>query len=96
MLFELATQDAMGKVTFNLSAKGNRESTRMITDVPIRPATPPVTQSGYGVVKAGRSADFTFPSNYIAGTEEFGLMLSSFPAVKFAGGISYLLRYPYG
>ena len=60
------------------------------------PATPPVTQSGYGVVKAERPADFTFPSNYIAGTEEFGLTLSSFPAVKFAGGISYLLRYPYG
>ncbi len=96
VLFELAAQDAMGKVTFNLSAKGNRESTRMITDVPIRPATPPVTQSGYGVVKAERTADFTFPSNYIAGTEEFGLTLSSFPAVKFAGGISYLLRYPYG
>ena len=37
VLFELAAQDAMGKVTFNLSAKGNRESTRMITDVPIRP-----------------------------------------------------------
>ena len=96
VFFELATQDAMGKLTFNLSAKGNRESTQMVTSLPLRPATPPVTQTGYGVVKAGREADFTFPSNYIAGTEEFGLTLSSFPAVKFAGGISYLLRYPYG
>lgn len=96
VFFELATQDAIGKVTFNLSAKGNRENTLMVTEVPIRPATPPVTQTGYGVVKAGREANFTFPSNYIAGTEEYELTLSSFPAVKFAGGISYLLRYPYG
>ncbi|MDE0040848.1 MAG: MG2 domain-containing protein, partial [Candidatus Poribacteria bacterium] len=96
LFFELAAQDAMGKVTFNLSAEGNRESTRMTADVPIRPATPPMTQTGFGVVKAGRDATFTFPSNYIAGTEEFELTLSSFPAVKFAGGISYLLRYPYG
>lgn len=96
LFFELAAQDAIGKVTFNLSAEGNRESTRLTTDVPIRPATPPVSRTGYGVVKAGRDATFTFPSNYIAGTEEFELTLSSFPAVKFAGGISYLLRYPYG
>ena len=96
VFFELEAQDAMGKVTFNLSAKGNRESTQMTTDVPIRPATPPVTQTGYGVVKAGREANFTFPSNYIAETDEYELTLSSFPAVKFAGGISYLLRYPYG
>ena len=96
VFFELATQDAMGKVTFDLSAEGNRESTRMTTDVPLRPATPPVTRTGYGVVKADRDATFTFPSNYIPGTEEYELTLSSFPAVKFAGGISYLLRYPYG
>ncbi|MDE0502793.1 MAG: hypothetical protein OXI86_01845, partial [Candidatus Poribacteria bacterium] len=96
VFFEIAAHDAIGKVTFNLSAEGNRESTRMTTDVPIRPATPPVTHTGYGVVKAGRAADFKFPSNYLPGTEEYELTLSSFPAVKFAGGISYLLRYPYG
>ena len=96
LFFEVAAQDAMGKVTFNLSAEGNHESTQLTTDVPIRPATPPVTRTGYGVVKAERDATFTFPSNYIAGTEEYELTLSSFPAVKFAGGISYLLRYPYG
>ncbi len=96
LFFGLAAQDAMGKITFDLSAKGNRESTRMTTDIPLRPPTPPITQTGYGVVKAGREADFTFPSNYIPGTDEYELTLSSFPAVKFAGGISYLLRYPYG
>ena len=96
VFFELAAQDAMGELTFNLSAEGNRESTQMETSLPLRPAAPPITQTGYGVVKAGREAEFTFPSNYIPGTSEFDLTLSSFPAVKFAGGISYLLRYPYG
>ena len=96
VFFELAAQDAMGKLTFNLSAEGNRESAQMETSLPLRPAAPPITQTGYGVVKAGRATEFTFPSNYIPGTSEFDLTLSSFPAVKFAGGISYLLRYPYG
>ena len=96
VFFELAAGDAMGKITFNLSATGNRESTRMTTSLPLRPPTPPVTRTGYGVVKADREADFTFPSNYIPETAEYGLTLSPFPAVKFAGGISYLLRYPYG
>ena len=61
VLFELAAQDAMGKLTFDLSAKGNRESTQMETSLPLRPAAPPMTQTGYGVVKAGREAEFTFP-----------------------------------
>ncbi len=96
VFFEIAAHDAMGKVTFNLSAIGNDESTQMVTNLPLQPAAPPVTQTGYGVVSAGQPADFIFPSNFIEGTTEFTLTLSPFPAVKFAGGLGYLLTYPYG
>ena len=34
VFFELVAQAAMGKLTFNLSAKGNRESTQMVTSLP--------------------------------------------------------------
>ena len=38
VFFELAAQDAMGELTFNLSAEGNRESTQMETSLPLRPS----------------------------------------------------------
>ncbi|MCZ6678163.1 MAG: MG2 domain-containing protein [Candidatus Poribacteria bacterium] len=96
IFFDFAAYDAMGQITFNLSAVGNDESAQIVTNLPLRPAAPPVTQTGYGVVAAGQPADFIFPSNFIQGTTEFTLTLSPFPAVKFAGGLRYLLSYPYG
>ena len=96
VFFGLAASDAMGEVTFNLSAKGNDENAEIVTQLPLRPAAPPVTLTGYGVVTADQPADFTFPSNFIEGTAAYTLTLSPFPAVKFAGGLQYLLSYPHG
>ncbi len=96
IFFDVAAYNGIGKVTFNLAALGNDESAMMAANLPLRPAAPPVTKTGIGVVKEGEAADFIFPSNYIEGTDGFNLSISSFPAIKFAGGISYLLRYLYG
>ena len=100
VFFDVAAHDGLGEVTFDLTAKtiepSPSEQAMIITKLPLRPAAPPVSKTGSGVVKASEPADFIFPSNYIEGTQGFGLTVSSFPAVKFAGGISYLLRYPYG
>ena len=96
VFFDAAASDATGEVTFNLSAKGGDESAQIVTELPLRPAAPPVTLTGYGVVSAGQPADFTFPSNFIEGTASYTLTLSPFPAVQFAGGLQYLLSYPHG
>ena len=96
VIFSLKAQELMGKVTFSLSASGGGESTAMITEVPLRPAAPAITLSGSGVVRAGAEASFTFPGDWVPGTTEFDLTLSSFPAMEFAGSLQYLLRYPYG
>ncbi len=96
LLFELLTHDSIGKATFTVSAFGNNERSEMTVQLPLRSAAPPVTDTGNGIVNADEPEDFIFPSNFIPESSEFGLTVSPFPAVKFADGIRYLLRYPYG
>jgi hypothetical protein len=95
-IFTIKAKNLMGKVTFSLSASGAGEKVSETTDVPLRPASPPVTLTGSGVVKAGISGKFTFPANWIPGTVDFELTTSSLPAMQFAGSLQYLLQYPYG
>ena len=96
VFFDIRIQDAIGEVSFNLSAQGNSETTEIDVQLPLRSVAPPVTQTGYGVVRAGEPADFIFPSNLIANSSEFSLTLSSFPNIAFANSIRYLVRYPHG
>ena len=94
--FEVRAHDAIDTVVFNLSASGNAETTQQEVTLPLRSATPPITQIGQGVVRAGAPVDFVFPSNLFAESSEFSLTLSPFPAVKFAESLRYLIGYPYG
>ena len=96
LIFELLAHDSISTATFTVSASGNGESTQMSVQLPLRSAAPPVTDTGHGVASADNAAEFVFPSNYIAKSSEFSLTVSPFPAVEFAGGINYLLKYPYG
>lgn len=95
-VFELLTHDSIGKATFTVSASGNDETAQMTVHLPLRSAAPPRTDTGHGVVSAENPVEFVFPSNFIGESSDFALSVSPFPAVEFAGGISYLLRYPYG
>lgn len=95
-MFEARAHDAIGSVLFNLSAAGNGETTQQKVTLPLRSATPPVTQTGQGVVHADTPVDFVFPANLLAESSEFSLTLSPFPAVQFAESLRYLIGYPYG
>ena len=96
LIFDLLTHDSIGKAAFTVFASGNNESTQMSVQLPLRSAAPPITETGHGVVSAENVVDFVFPSNLIAASSDFTLTVSPFPAIEFAGGIRYLLRYPYG
>lgn len=95
-IFELFAHDSIDKATFTVSAFGNNESSQMTVELPLRSAAPPVTETGNGVVSAEKPGELIFPSNFITDSSEFSLTVSPFPAIEFAGGISYLLKYPYG
>ena len=96
LLFELLALDSIGKASFEVTASGNDESTKMSVELPLRSAAPPVTETGNGVITAEDPADIIFPSNLIANSSDFSLTVSPFPAIGFAGGLRYLVKYPYG
>lgn len=97
LYFDVIAHDAVGIATFNLSATGNGEEIHLApVQLPLRSAAPPRTKTGHGIVRAGEPADFIFPSNLRADTSEFMLTVSPLPAVRFAGGLRYLIQYPHG
>lgn len=96
VMFEARAHDAIDSVLFNLAAAGNSERTQLEVTLPLRAATPPVTQTGQGIVRADTPGDFVFPANLLAESSEFSLTLSPFPAVRFAESLRYLIGYPYG
>lgn len=94
--FELRAKDGLGKVEFKLFAQGLGQTTEDVTELPIRPSVPAITKSGNLVVTPESGAEFELPGGWIDGTCEAKIIASSFPAVRFSGGLQYLLRYPHG
>lgn len=95
-IFQLLAHDSIAKAKFTVSVSGNDENSQISVELPLRSAMPPVTETGNGVVSVENPAELIFPSNLIPDSSEFSLTVSPFPAIEFAGGIGYLLRYPYG
>lgn len=94
--FKVKAAETMGAIKFSLAAKGNGASTSMSEDVPLRPAVPFITLAGMGSVVQGSAVNFQFPADFIAGTSDYTMTVSSFPAVRFTGSLQYLLGYPHG
>ncbi|MCK4857059.1 MAG: alpha-2-macroglobulin family protein, partial [candidate division Zixibacteria bacterium] len=94
--FNLEAGEGAGKIAFKLTASGNGERSEISVEVPLRPPVPFITLSGSGSIEEASPAIFTLPDDWLEGTVEFQLALSSFPAVKFARSLQYLLSYPHG
>ncbi len=94
--FRVKAGEGMGTVKFTLSASGNGVNSSMTEEVPLRPPVPFVTVGGQGSLTEKQPARFEFPSEFIPGTTDFTLSVSSFPSVRFVGSLQYLLGYPHG
>jgi len=94
--FVLEARKGVGKASFTVSAKGNGEQTEATVEAPVRPPVPFTTLFGRGAVTEEQPASFALPAEWVEGTAEFSLTLSSFPAVRFASSLQYLLGYPHG
>ena len=92
----MAAENTIGKLSFHISAKGGNEKAEYDVDVPLRPPVPFTTLSGSGSVTENKTAVYKFPSDWIEGTVDFSLSISSFPVVKFSRSLQYLLTYPHG
>ena len=97
LFFDVIAHDAVGVVTFHLSASGNGEEIQFAPiRLPLRSAAPPVTKTGQGIVREDEPADFIFPSNLRVDTSQFMVSVSPLPTTRFANGLRYLIQYPHG
>ena len=94
--FDVMAERTLGKATFTITAEGGGQTTEDEIEVPVRPPVPYTTLGGTGSVEAGQSASFTFPGDFLPGTGEYELVISSLPTIQFSGSLQYLLRYPHG
>ena len=95
-IFKVKARQIPGKVTFSIKAQSGEEQSSVTVELPNRPAVPLVTLYGSGVVTKDHPAQFSFPSGWLAGTDQYTVQTSSMPATSFARNIRYLLSYPYG
>lgn len=95
--FDVIAHDAVGIATFHVTASGNGDEIQHAPiRLPLRSAAPPVTKTGFGIVREGEPDEFIFPSNFRQDTSEFMLTISPLPTLRFANGLRYLIQYPHG
>lgn len=94
--FIVLSDDKPGDAVFEIRASAGSEKAHNKVELPNRPPQPLVTKSGSGVITEAEPAEVTAPSDWLEGTAEYQLRISSLPALRFTGSIQYLLRYPYG
>ncbi|MDP8206159.1 MAG: MG2 domain-containing protein [Candidatus Electryonea clarkiae] len=94
--FELSAEVANKLATFTLSASGGGKEVTNVTHIPVRPPTPPLSETGHGSIKAGSQKTIKFEGDWIPNTAYYSLHCMSLPQIEFARSLQYLLRYPYG
>ncbi len=85
----------VGNAKIKLSATGYANVNQTI-DIGIRPLSSYYAEYGSGTIKAGDNLKLNLPKGYLEGTENIQLIISKYPAVKFAKQLKGLVEYPYG
>ncbi|MBF0384708.1 MAG: alpha-2-macroglobulin family protein [Candidatus Omnitrophica bacterium] len=94
--FRLKSPVVPQKGEIKISAMMGDKKVMRSFEIPIRPPVSWTSTSGVGEVKAGNQASFKVPGNWIVGTGKYNLSIQPLPTLKLAGGLKFLLQYPYG
>jgi len=94
--FKLRSPPTPQKGEITIKASLDKYSTSQRTEIPIRPIAPFTTISGSGAIKAPTDAKISIPGGWLKGTEGYSLSIMSLPGLQFAGGLKFLVKYPYG
>lgn len=94
--FKLKAPATPQKATITIKAQGIGYATESETELAVRPPVPFTTLIGSGVIKAPGDQDIKLPGGWLKNTENIKLVVTSLPALQFAGGLKYLVQYPYG
>lgn len=94
--FKLKAPVAPQKATITIKASGAGHITDSITELAVRPPVPFTTLIGSGSIKAPATQAIKVPGDWLKGTGQTSLIITSLPALQFAGGLKNLVQYPYG
>ncbi len=96
VVFKMKSPAKPQKGEIKISASLGNETVSRVTEIAVRPPVSWATLNGVVDVPAGTVKPFTVPGAWLDGTTRMKLMVSGMPALKFSGGLGYLMKYPYG
>ncbi|MFH1790731.1 MAG: alpha-2-macroglobulin family protein [Candidatus Omnitrophota bacterium] len=94
--FKLKAPAAPQKAEITIKAQGAGCAADSVTELAVRPPVPFTTLTGSGAIKAPGDQAMKVPGGWMKDTGSAGLVMTSLPALQFAGGLKYLAQYPYG
>lgn len=94
--FDLETEPFFGVAWIKIEGDSGESKTSHYTELLQRPPYPPTRVVESGIVRVGDDKLLRIPEILYPFTTKGKLILSPYPAMKFASRLDYLLHYPYG
>ena len=89
-------RNAIGVGRARLVAEMNGETYEESLELPVRPASPAVTDGGYVAANARRTLTHAARHGMLDGTGDLQVRVAPWPRLELPRGLDYLDRYPYG
>ncbi|HIE13713.1 TPA: hypothetical protein EYP70_00400, partial [Candidatus Bathyarchaeota archaeon] len=93
--FSLKAPEVPQKAEIQIHASLGDVKTSRTTKLAVRPVTPFTTLTGSGSIKVPGDTIFKLPANWFKDTQSYSLVVMSLPGLEFAGGLKFLVEYPY-
>ena len=85
-----------GAASASFTAKWDSEVVRTKLEIPVRPASPKVTESLSEIIEPGKTKDIKIPGGWMEGTLDGILILSAMPSANLQDIARFLITYPHG
>ena len=94
--FRLRALRECGRAAGTVSASLGEHRAVESVELAVRPPSSLQATAQSGAIPAGTSATIKLPGGWLAGTGKCSITFSAMPQISLAGGLRYLVRYPYG
>jgi uncharacterized protein YfaS (alpha-2-macroglobulin family) len=96
VFFKIKAQNAIGTTQIQAKVMWKQQTFKELTELTIRPLSPPLVQSQMGTVEAGKSKEIVLKGDFLPNTGSAKVLFSKSPAVQLSEQLDYLIQYPYG
>ncbi|MDR1516245.1 MAG: hypothetical protein LBS45_11175 [Synergistaceae bacterium] len=92
----LEAEDEFGVSKISVTARYAGGTTETLTEIPVRPPFPRITEGGMEIVKPNVSQKIQLPGDWMPGTRRANVTMSGLPEIGIAEALDFLIYYPYG